>query len=94
MAASAVKPAREPVKGRPARQEKAGLSFKERKEYEELLAQIDELEKEQRALEAGFLQPSLDPSERQKNDRRWREIAGLLETRMARWEELAGRAGD
>jgi ABC transport system ATP-binding/permease protein len=93
-AASAARPAREQGRLRPARQEKAGLSFRERREYEELLAQIDELEKEQKALEAGFLRPSSDQSERQKNDRRYREIAGLLEARMARWEELAARGGE
>ena len=78
--------------GRPVRAEKAGLSFKERREYEELLAQIDQLEKEQRELEAGFLQPAAEPSERQRSDRRYREIASLLEGKMARWEELAARA--
>jgi ATP-binding cassette subfamily F protein uup len=91
-AAAAAKPAREQGGNRPARQEKTGLTFKERKEYETLLARIDELEREQRDLEAGFLQPSIDPSDRQKNDRRYREIVGMLEERMARWEELAARA--
>jgi ATP-binding cassette subfamily F protein uup len=87
------RPAQAPARTQ-VRSERTGLSFRERREYEELLRQIEELEKEQRALEAMFLQPSPSPSDRQRNDRRYREILGLLEQRMARWEELAARADD
>ena len=94
LATSAPRPSRDQGRSRTVRQEKTGLSFRERKEYEELLKEIDALEKEQRELEAGFLRPAVEPSERQKNDRRYREIAATLEERMARWEELAARADE
>ncbi len=79
---------------RPARQLKTGLSFKERKEYEQLLARIEALEKEQKSLESFFQEPSADPVELERNSRRYREIQGTLEAQLARWEELAARAGD
>jgi len=79
---------------RPARQLKTGLSFKERKEYEQLLARIEALEKEQKSLESFFQEPSADPVELERNSRRYREIQGTLEGQLARWEELAARAGD
>jgi len=85
-------PRREPY--RPARQQKTGLSFKERKEYEQLLARIEALEKEQKSLESFFQEPSADPAELERNSRRYREIQETLEAQLARWEELAARAED
>jgi len=79
---------------RPAHVEKTGLSFQERKEYGELLAEIERLEKEQKSLEESFQQQSSDPIERGKNSRRYQELLGTIEQRMARWEELAVRAGE
>jgi ATP-binding cassette subfamily F protein uup len=79
---------------RPAHAEKSGLSFKERKEYGELLAEIERLEKEQKSLESAFQEQPIDPIERGRNSRRYQEILGMIEQRMARWEELAGRTGD
>jgi ATP-binding cassette subfamily F protein uup len=73
---------------RPAHVEKTGLSFQERKEYGELLAE------EQKSLEESFQQQSSDPIERGKNSRRYQELLGTIEQRMARWEELAVRAGE
>ncbi len=77
---------------RPLRQEKTGLSFKERREYEQLLTQIEELEREQKSLEAYFQEPPADSAELERSNRRYHEIIGLLEKQMARWEELAARA--
>ena len=77
---------------KPAHSEKAGLTFKERKELEQLLKQIEELENEQKSLEASFQQASLDPSVLEGNNRRYREVLSSLEARMRRWEELAGKA--
>jgi ATP-binding cassette subfamily F protein uup len=79
---------------RPVRAEKAGLSFKERKEYGEPLADIERLETEQKTLEESFQQQSSDPIERGRNSRRYQELQVMLEQRMARWEELAVRAGE
>ena len=77
-----------------ARAEKSGLSFKERREYEGLLAQIEALEQEQKALEESFQRQSIDHDERARNARRYQEVVTTIEQRMARWEDLAGRAGD
>jgi len=79
---------------RPAHAEKSGLSFKERREYGELLAEIEQLEHEQKSLEESFQQQSIDPVERGRNSRRYQDLLQRLEQRMARWEELAARAGD
>ncbi|HVP18935.1 MAG TPA: ABC-F family ATP-binding cassette domain-containing protein [Spirochaetia bacterium] len=77
------------------RTEKARLSFKERKEYEGLLAEIEALEKEQKVLEAAFQEKPdqpMDPETRAKNARRYQEVLRTIDERMARWEELASRA--
>ncbi len=50
----AAAPAERQAAAAPNRREKTGLSFKERKEYELLVSEIDVLEKEQRELEAAF----------------------------------------
>jgi ATP-binding cassette subfamily F protein uup len=76
---------------RPAHAEKVGLSFKERKEYGELLVEIERLETEKKALEDFFQQQSSNPIERGRNSRRYQEILETIEQRMARWEVLASR---
>ncbi|HEY9595219.1 MAG TPA: ABC-F family ATP-binding cassette domain-containing protein, partial [Spirochaetia bacterium] len=73
--------------------EKTGLTFKERKEYEGLLERIGELEREQKDLEASFQEASPDPLDLERKNRRYREVLAELEKGMARWEELAARAG-
>jgi ABC transport system ATP-binding/permease protein len=80
--------------GRPARAEKSRLSFKERKEYEGIMAEIEALEREQKELEESFQQQPTDPEARVRSARRYQEVVRAIEQRMARWEELAGRAGD
>jgi ATP-binding cassette subfamily F protein uup len=84
-------PRREP---RRARAEKPRLSFKERKEYEEILDQIEVLEKEQKELEQSFQKQPVDPEARARSARRYQEVSRAIEERMARWEELAARAED
>jgi ABC transport system ATP-binding/permease protein len=96
--AAAEAEAKQPVTAReayrPAHTEKTGLSFKERKEYEGLLAEIEALEKEQKALEESFQKQSVDPATRATGSRRYQELLAIIEQRMSRWEELAGRAGN
>jgi ABC transport system ATP-binding/permease protein len=87
--AAAPKPA-----ARPAREKKATLSFKERQEYAGLLVEIESLEKEQKDLEAGFQSSSVDLAEVQRAHLRYREVERLLAEKLARWEELAARAGE
>jgi ATP-binding cassette subfamily F protein uup len=79
---------------RPARTEKTRLSFKEKKEYEGILAEIEALETEQKELEESFQQQSADPEARGRSARRYQEVVRIIEERMARWEELASRAED
>ena len=64
--------------------------FKERKEYEQLLARIEALEKEQKSLESFFQEPSADPVELERNSRRYR---GYLRGRWKRSWPGGGRAG-
>lgn len=70
---------------------KRGLSFKERQEYETLLEQIDELEKERKLLETFFQKTQQEPEELAKANRRYAETGKLLDGAMKRWEELAER---
>jgi ATP-binding cassette subfamily F protein uup len=79
---------------RPAREQKTGLTFKEKKEYEQLLAQIESLEQEQKSLEESFQVPPQDPAVRSRDTQRYKVLVEELQARMARWEELAHRAGD
>jgi len=71
---------------------KPSLSFKERKEYEGILAEIEALENERKDLEAVFQQAAPDPALMERSHRRYRDVGELLEAKMARWEELAGKA--
>jgi ABC transport system ATP-binding/permease protein len=85
--------------GRPAAaprtpRRKSGLSFDERREYEGLVTLIDALEKEQKRLEEGFQRAVTDPAQLARDRRRYAELLLDLERAFARWEDLAGRAGD
>ena len=79
---------------RPARREKATLSFKERQEYTALVEEITSLEGEQRELESEFQRPVQDAAAVGSRHNRYREVLALLEAKMTRWQELAERAGE
>ena len=64
------------------------------KEYELLISEIDGLEKEQKLIGKGFQRAVTDPSRLQSDRRRYGELLIELERKFARWEELAGRAGE
>ena len=67
--------------------QKKGMSFKERKEFEELNITIENLEEEKALLEDFFSSGAIDTSgEKQK---RYKEIEELLQKHYMRWEELA-----
>jgi ABC transport system ATP-binding/permease protein len=94
-AASRSSPAPRPAAPRRApREGKAGLTFKERREYEGLPDEIAALEAEHRELERGFQEVVGDPMERARNHKRYEELTRLIEAGLARWEELAARAGE
>ena len=82
-----------PQHRRAPREAKAGLSFKERREYDGLPDEIAKLEAEHRALEQGFQEAATDPMEQARNHKRYEELSRLIEAGLARWEELAGRSG-
>ncbi len=90
----AAAPPERPAAAPRLRREKTGLSFSERREYELLLSEIDGLEIEQKDLEEGFQSEVTDPALLQRDRRRYGELMIELERKFARWEELAGRAGD
>jgi ATP-binding cassette subfamily F protein uup len=90
----AAAPSERPAATPRQRREKTGLSFKERREYELLVSEIDGLEKEQKDLEAGFQRAVTDPARLQSDRRRYGELLIELERKFARWEELAGRSGE
>jgi len=93
-AAAAVPPERSVPPASRQRRERTGLTFGERREYELLVAEIDGLEKEQKTLEEAFQRAVSDPVMLARDRRRYAELLVELERKFARWEDLAGRAGD
>ncbi len=69
----------------------AKLSYKEKHELAALLEEIDELEAEKHSLDELFQTPGTPPDALAKATRRYTEIAEVLPTKLARWEELASR---
>jgi len=67
------------------------LSFAERRELGGLLDEISGLEAEKAALEGLFGSASPDPAVLAAANRRYPELASLIEAKTARWEELAAR---
>ncbi|MBE7380922.1 MAG: ATP-binding cassette domain-containing protein [Leptolyngbya sp. SIO1E4] len=69
------------------------LSFKEKREYEQLEAQIPELETEKAALEKTlYNNPPSDYGEMQALSERLAELTSEIDTATERWMELAERA--
>lgn len=73
---------------------KQGLSFRENKEFEALMPEIEALEEEKSALEAFFADPAFakDAAAFAAASVRYAELGPLIEAKTARWEELAERA--
>ncbi len=71
------------------KRKKAGLTFKERREYEALLDEISGLENEKEQLENWFSGSTHDRNELERNTLRHKELETLIERKTARWEELA-----
>jgi ATP-binding cassette subfamily F protein uup len=72
----------------PARRSKK-LNFAERRELDELLPRIDELETEKADLESLFAQAGAAPRELRPAQLRYDEVVALIESLSLRWEELA-----
>jgi ATP-binding cassette subfamily F protein uup len=71
-----------------ARAKPRKASWAEKKEYEGILDQIASLEDEKSRLEALFASGA-SPADMESASRRYAELAGLIDARTARWEELA-----
>jgi ATP-binding cassette subfamily F protein uup len=77
-----------PVREKPV-DDKKKLTFKEKKELEDLEKEISQLEKEKKILEEEFNSGSLPADELHKKSLRYSEINPLLEEKEMRWLELS-----
>jgi ATP-binding cassette subfamily F protein uup len=68
---------------------KKKLTFKEKKEFEQLSAEIESLEKEKTAIEAGMSIDMLKPEELIIQSNRIAEILTLIDQKTDRWLELS-----
>ena len=84
---------RVPPRERPVqREEKRRLSFREQKEFAELMPAIEKLEKEKSEIEAAFSNPETPPDRHGKLKLRYNEVKHLIDEKTRRWEELADHA--
>ncbi len=72
--------------------EKTKLTFREKKELEELERDIDLLENEKKDLDKKFGSGEFDPEKIKQITLRYNEIEKLLSEKIARWEHLASFA--
>ena len=74
---------------------KKRLSFAEKKELEDILLEIDRLEREKADLEAKFSSVEFAHiKEMKKAHDRYREVSVSIESKTARWEELAQKEAE
>jgi ABC transport system ATP-binding/permease protein len=73
----------------PGKEKKSGLSFKEKKEFETLAAEIGSLEAEKKAIESEMSNGTLNPEELYSKSRRHGEIMNVLDEKEMRWLELS-----
>jgi ABC transport system ATP-binding/permease protein len=71
---------------------KKKLSYAERREFDGLLGELDDLEAEKSRLEALFASPAPDAVELKASNRRYEEVGALIDSKTSRWEELSERA--
>jgi len=81
-----------PSAARTARPEKKKLSFKEQKEYDAILGEIDKLEAEKGKLDDFFNTGTTDVKKINECAGRLKEVEKLLEEKVKRWEYLAAIA--
>ena len=87
--AAAAPKAEEPKTQRPKRDYSAKMSFKERKEFEALSAEIAALEEEKKAIEADLSGAALSVDEITQRSQRMQEIIDALDEKEMRWLELS-----
>ena len=78
---------KQPVRNDPEGKRK--LTFKERKEYEALEKEIDDLEKEKAELETLLNSGTLDPQALTDKSKRYAEVLQLIDDKSTRWLELS-----
>ena len=83
----AVETTNKPSAPRPNANRQAKMSFKERREFETLTAEIAALEEEKRQLEEGFTLGTIDDFA--AANRRYDEVRDLLDEKELRWLELS-----
>jgi len=80
------------------RQQKQRLTFKEKRELEQLLPEIEALEIEKSELEAAFSSTdgtlAKDGRAAAEARRRYEEVLRLIDEKTLRWEELAARSDE
>lgn len=87
-AAEQKKAAQTNTRHKPADNRPAKMTFKERKEFEELTAEIDSLTAERAALEAEF-NSGATITDIETKSRRYNELADILDEKEMRWLELS-----
>lgn len=84
------KPAKQQPKPEKPERKSNRMTFKEKKEFEALTAEIDELGAEKKALEAFFSSgESVSPEEFKARNLRYNEISEMLDEKELRWLELS-----
>jgi ABC transport system ATP-binding/permease protein len=88
----AIQKAKEPVIEKPSREKKPGLTYKEKKELEQLEKELLALEKEKADIEASFNDGRLSPEELVKSSERLGEIIEEINIKSNRWIDLSEMA--
>lgn len=78
-----------PAAGRQRAERPRRMTFKERREFDELTAELDELNAEKKQLEEAFNGGTLAPDLIAENARRYDEVKTLLDEKEMRWLELS-----
>jgi ATP-binding cassette subfamily F protein uup len=88
----ALQKAKEPVIEKPAREKKPGLTYKEKKELEQLEKDLESLENEKAEIEASFNDSSLPHEKITKNSERLGVVLKEIDIKSERWIELSDLA--
>ena len=78
-----------PEKARPEKEQKKRLTFKERKEFEALEAEIPTLEQEKSDLETAMCSGTLSPDDLLAKSNRISELIDIIDEKTMRWLELS-----
>ena len=80
------------IERQPRHEEKKKLTFAERREFEQLEAEIDAFEKEKKEIETALSSGTLDSNALTEKSKRFAELTDLLDTKSMRWLELSEKA--